>query len=308
MKILVTGANGFVAPHLIRAIKQQNEESIIVGIGRSPNNSPLISEFICGDLRDLDFITKTISEVKPDAIIHLASQSSVSDSWIKPNYTFNNNVNIFLNLLDAVKKASKNIRILSIGSSEEYGSLTSEIKLKESDCLKPTSPYAVARVAQTNLACLYAKNFEMDIVCTRSFNHYGIGQRHGFVIADFMSKVIQYKLKGDAVTVGNLEIIRDFVNVADVVDAYLKLLFHGKTGEIYNVCAGVGYRLKDILTMIFSIVGVDPNYQTNISLLRPNENNIIIGDNTKITTELCWMPKIKLNNGIEELYDSLHRQ
>lgn len=229
MRVLITGGGGFVAQYVVRELLQKNSNIKIDAIVRSNFIYKLgFTNIYTGDLMDVNFVNHILWETKPDVIIHLASQSSVSQSWVNPNSTFNNNVNIFLNVLDAVRNTSKNIRVLSVGSSEEYGKSDSETPINEQSSLNPTAPYAVARVAQTNLACLYAENYGLDVVCSRSFNHYCGGQWLGFVVPDFIEKVKAFKNRGEKITTVNLKVVRDFIHVKDVAKAYLELITHGK--------------------------------------------------------------------------------
>ncbi len=190
----------------------------------------------------------------PEYLLHLASYSSVGFSWKNPALSFRNNVDIFLNLLEIIRKLVPSCRILSVGSSEEYGNVTDEmIPLKEDYSLTPVSPYAVARVAQENLSKVYCTGFGLDIVMTRSFNHIGPGQRDIFVISSFAKQLVEHKKKNNnniELITGNIQIIRDFLDVRDVVAAYYKLLESGKRGEVYNVCSGIGISLKEIIDIM----------------------------------------------------------
>lgn len=304
MKYLITGAYGFVGQHLVKFLCAQNRNNKVFGIVRNPTAKLNLGyeNIFYGDLLDMVFLEDVVKMVAPDIVIHLASQSSVSKSWLTPNDTFTNNVNIFLNLLDTLRKFAPTVRLLSVGSSEEYGGNTDIKRLfTETDYLNPTSPYAVARVAQSQLAMLYAAQFNMDIICTRSFNHYGENQRLGFVIPDFIQKVNNYRLNNEPVNVGNIDVIRDFIHVDDVVRSYGILINEGKTNEIYNICSGAGIVLKDLLKMIFNFFGVDFTHRVDAELVRPVENSVIVGDNSRIINSTSWKPKVSLSEGLERL-------
>ncbi|WP_415830512.1 NAD-dependent epimerase/dehydratase family protein, partial [Gillisia limnaea] len=257
--ILITGGFGFVGRRLIEKLKQDKSFQIFA-ISRRPLDKNVEENIginvIFGDLKNSSFVLKTVAEIKPNYIIHLAAESSVAYSWKEPNLSFQNNVNIYLNILESVRKLGFKSRILSIGSSEEYGVVGGkQIPIKETVRPNPVSPYAVARQAQSELSKVYVKGFGLDIVSTRSFNHFGNTQTDRFVIPSFINKVLiqkynEYDIK---IEVGDLSIIRDFLHVDDVVKAYIILLRKGITGELYNVCSGKGYSLKEILVHIYKI-------------------------------------------------------
>ena len=193
-KILITGACGFVAQHLIRHILQQENDSEILGVDVAP---VCASESMGIRYRQLDLTGRTelaalLEKFAPDWIIHLAAVSSVSDSWQRPEECFLNNTGIFLNLVEALRLLGLKSRLLSVGSSEEYGPYpTEKMPLREEYELHPGNPYAVARVAQEQLSRLYAQNYGLDIVMTRSFNHIGPGQRDTFVVPSFVRQLVE---------------------------------------------------------------------------------------------------------------------
>lgn len=300
--ILITGGFGFVGRHLIEKLKQ-NKHVQIFAISRSLLDKNIEENkginIIFGDLKNSSFVLKTVAEIKPDFIIHLAAESSVAYSWKEPNLSFQNNVNIYLNLLEAVRKLGFKSRILSIGSSEEYGVVDkNEIPIKETIKSNPVSPYAVARMAQSELSKVYVKGFGLDIVSTRSFNHFGETQTDRFVIPSFINKVLgqKYNEYDKKIEVGDLNIVRDFLHVDDVVNAYIILLREGITGEFYNVCSGKGYSLREILVHIYEIAEINENYTISEKLIRPNDNPIIIGSYEKLNKLSRWEPNKNLKD------------
>ena len=224
-KILITGLSGFVAKHFLDYLENSHIRIQVLGLDIQPIS--IVSDFkyidfsyACVDLLQEEDIERILFQFQPEYILHLASYSSVAFSWKNPILSFQNNVNIFLNLLEVIRKYSLGTRILSIGSSEEYGNInTSDIPLKETSRLDPLSPYAVARVSQEMLSRLYANSYNQDIVMTRSFNHIGPGQSDVFVVSSFVRRALEAKLAGEQnikLTVGNIDIIRDFLDVRDV--------------------------------------------------------------------------------------------
>lgn len=306
-KILITGAAGFVASYFIEYLKQKDLKYNILGLDIIDKFSIDYENFQYKkiNLRDKDLIKEVIENYNPDYIIHLAAISSVSKSWQYPVESFVNNTNIFLNIIESIRELGLTTRILSIGSSEEYGNYPSDkMPLKEDYELKPCNPYSIARVSQEMLSRLYADAYHLNIIMTRSFNHIGPRQKDTFVIPSFIKQLIKIKHSElEEMQVGNIEIVRDFLDVRDVVDAYYKILTEGKIGETYNVCSGIGKSLKDIIREASQYLGITPKIIINKDLIRPTDNMIIIGDNAKLKNELQWNPNHTLENTLKDMIE-----
>lgn len=306
-KYLVTGFSGFVSSHLLDYLLQLGRPAEIIGISRQERHAYSLKNLQIttyqADLKDAELTNTIVNKVKPDYIIHLASDSSVAYSWTQPVQSFQNNTNIFLNLIESVRLAKLSCRILSIGSSEEYGIVDPEtLPLTESHILNPISPYAVARVSQELLSRIYAQGYGIDVIITRSFNHIGPGQRENFVVSSFAKQIVEVQEGHQKdLEVGNIEIIRDFLDVRDVVKAYFQLLEHGKKGEIYNVCSGQGHTLKWVLEKMMEIAKVKFSYHINKTLIRPSDNPVIVGSNEKISTECGWKPEIPIEKSLTDI-------
>jgi GDP-4-dehydro-6-deoxy-D-mannose reductase len=219
--------------------------------------------------------------------------------------SFRNNTNIFLNLLDAARKVNPEARILSVGSSEEYGAVKEEdLPLREDSPLNPVSPYAVARVSQELLSKVYADGYGLDIVMTRSFNHIGTGQKDIFALSSFarqLAKIKKAGLSGGELTVGDVSVVRDFIDIRDVVEAYNVLFERGRRGEIYNVCSGRGNTLKAIIDKMARILEIDITLAVNKNLVRPADNKIVIGSNDKLRRETGWKKRYSLDESLRDL-------
>ncbi len=311
-KILITGVFGFVANYFIKYLKENSYNYNILGIDILEkfkiNYENAIYKKI--DLADKALIKEVIENFKPDYILHLASVSSVSKSWDYPVESFVNNTNIFLNIAEAIRELKLNTKILSVGSSEEYGNYNSEsMPLKENYELFPCNPYAVARVSQEMLSKLYSDNYGLNIVMTRSFNHIGPTQKDCFAIPSFIKQLINIKNNKDSkLFVGNIEIIRDFLDVRDVVDAYYKLLLYGEKGQIYNVCSGKGIKLKEIISITSKYLGINPEIIIDKSRIRPADNLIIIGDNTKLKIATGWKQNYQIEQTIHDIINYQEKQ
>ena len=310
-KFFITGFSGFVSRHFCEYLEQGGIRSLIKGIDVHYPDFELESfknikiDFEKIDLLDKVKVENIIFEFQPDYILHLASFSSVAFSWKEPVISFQNNTNIFLNLLEAVRKFNISTRILSVGSSEEYGNVDEkDLPFSEDHPLKPISPYAVARVSQELLSQIYTNGYGVDIVMTRSFNHIGPFQKDIFVLPSFIKQLVQLKVNGtrtDELITGDITIVRDFTDVRDVVAAYYLLLTKGKKGEIYNVCSGKGWSLKEIIDMVSRTLQIEVRTRVNSNLLRPNENKMVIGSNQKILNCLNWKPKYKIEQSLNDM-------
>ena len=306
MKFLITGALGFVGQHLIDHLKTDKKVTSIYGIINKNEKVPVdrLVEYHECPMEDKVSLEKILSNTQPTHIVHLAAASSVHYSWQKPSESFTNNVVIFLNLLEAIRNLNLSSKVLSVGSSEEYGVINeSSIPISENHPLNPTSPYAAARVAQEHLSKIYTKGFNIPIICTRSFNHIGPRQRETFVISSFIKQAIEIKQgQRKSLTCGNLDIVRDFVDVRDVVRAYTFLLDKGKPGAVYNICSGKGYSLKEIITMLEEILDINIPIEVDKTLIRPVENNIVVGSNEKLTKQLGFNMKYRnLKKSLEHI-------
>lgn len=310
-KFLITGFSGFVSRHFIEYLEDNEIHAVVKGIDihypdiRQADFKYVKCDFDKIDLLDKGKVENIIFEFQPDYILHLASFSSVAFSWKEPNISFQNNTNIFLNLLEAIRKLNLNTRILSVGSSEQYGNVEQEdLPLTEDHSLNPVSPYAVARVSQELLSKIYAHGYGLDIVMTRSFNHFGPFQKDVFVLPSFVKQIVVMKYNGaknNQLTTGDVTIIRDFTDVRDVASAYYMLLTTGKKGEVYNVCSGMGWSLKEIIDKISSALKIDVQVVPNASLFRPDDNRAIIGSNEKLRSAVNWAPKYTLEETLNEM-------
>ena len=312
-KYLITGYSGFVSRHFLEYLDKNETYVSIKGLdiqqpefSHSPyKNIRLNFEKI--DLLDQDRVESIIFNFQPDYIVHLASYSSVAFSWKEPILSFRNNMNIYLNLLESVRKLNQSVRILSIGSSEEYGNVDEKsLPLTEEHIPRPVSPYAVARVSQEMISKVYVDGYGLDIVMTRSFNHIGPFQRDIFVISSFAKQLVEIKKRGKnsgELVTGDTSIVRDFTDVRDVVVAYDLLLKKGKTGAVYNVCSGKRRSLSDIIGIMAKILDINIHTRVNEKLVRPSDNKIIIGSNEKIKREVGWNMRIPLEKSMSDIID-----
>ena len=232
MKALITGIDGFVGNHLSNYLLKEGYEvygtSVIDGFKKENIN-------ICHmNVLDKEEIRNVINKIKPDQIYHLAGQSAVGLSWKNPVLTVDINISGTLNLLDIIRELKLNVSILIIGSSDQYGIIKpEECPVNEEHTQKPQSPYGISKKTQEELALLYSKAYDMNIIAVRPFNHIGTGQNLNFVVPDFASRIADIENGAEPILkVGNLETYRDFTDVKDIVRGYAMLLNKGRKGEV----------------------------------------------------------------------------
>jgi len=310
-KYLITGFSGFVSRHFLDYLEKNEIRALVKGIDiHLPEFKQDQFKFIKFTFEKINLLHKgavenIIFQFQPDYILHLASFSSVAFSWKEPILSFQNNTNIYLNLIETVRQLNLSTRILSVGSSEEYGNVREEdLPLKEDHPLKPVSPYAVARISQEMLSQIYINGYGLDIIMTRSFNHIGPFQKDIFVISSFVKQLVEIKRNGKKtgnLVTGNLNIVRDFTDVRDVVSAYYQLLIKGDKGDVYNVCSGQGLTLKEMVKKIAHILNIEVNIDINRQLIRPSDNEIIIGSNEKIIRRTGWNIQYQLEQSLKDL-------
>jgi GDP-4-dehydro-6-deoxy-D-mannose reductase len=314
-KVLITGVSGFVGGHFVDYLTSHEGSMEIHGISRSMPawdfvnvTSELFNDhhFHIADLNDIPKLKSLIENIQPDYILHLAAQSSVAESWASPVDSFMNNTNIFLNIIDTVRLNDNAARILSVGSSEQYGIVSeADLPLKEESPQHPANPYAVARVAQEQLARIYAEGYGIDICCTRSFNHCGPGQSDRFVVSRIVKQFVQISrgIQDPVIHIGNGSIIRDFIDVHDVVTAYNILLTKGKRGDVYNICSGTGRTIRSIVLELSEMFNIPVEIREEQSQIRPIDNPRIIGNNEKMLKEFGWYPTVEFEQSLRAMYD-----
>jgi GDP-4-dehydro-6-deoxy-D-mannose reductase len=316
MRCLITGITGFAGSHLAEYLLERGDVEVF-GIERwrsQKDNIHHIQEslvLIECDIRDATSVRKCIERVKPHWIFHLAAQSFVVTSWHAPAETLSTNIIGNLNILEAVREVGIDPLIQVAGSSEEYGLVyPNEIPVKETNPLRPLSPYAVSKVAQDLLSYQYHKSYGMRIIRTRAFNHTGPRRGGVFVCSDFTRQVVEVekKKRPPVIHVGNLDARRDFTDVRDIVRGYVLALEKGRPGEVYNICSGKAYSIREVLEMILEISGVNVEVRQDPSRLRPSDVPELVGDNTKFCKETGWSPKIPFKKSLEDLLDFWRRR
>ncbi len=303
MRALITGVNGFVGEYLTAYLKSKDYE--VYGTDIVERGMSGLSNFVQADLLDEKSTLDVVADTQPDCIFHLAGQSNVGLSWQQPALTFRVNVAGTVNMMDAVRKAAPKARMLIIGSADQYGTVAPELcPLKEDMTINPQSPYALSKALQEQSAQFYIKHFGLNIVLVRAFNHIGPGQRPGFVIPDFASRIarIEHGLL-DRLEVGNLSAARDFSDVRDIVRGYYLLMEKGRCGEIYNIGSGKFTRVSDILNLMLSYSKTAIKVVEDPSKMRPSDAPLIYGDCSKIKSDVGYEPEYRIEETLKEILD-----
>jgi len=309
VRVLVTGITGFAGSHLVDYMLGMSGIEIY-GLyrWRSPmDNIQHILDKIqlheC-DLRDAFSVRDVIEEVKPDRIFHLAAQSFVPTSWTAPTESLTTNIVGQLNIFEAVRKSGIQPLIQLACSSEEYGLVHDhELPITEDNPLRPLSPYAVSKVGQDMLGYQYFMSYQMPIIRTRGFNHEGPRRPSVFVLSDFARQVaeIERGVRPPVLRVGNLDAQRDFTDVRDMVRGYWLALEKGRPGEVYNLCSGRSYSVREVVDLLLGFTKVKIKVEQDPRRLRPSDVPVLRGDCTRFTRETAWQPEIPFEQTVEDI-------
>ena len=310
MRVLITGITGFVGSHLVDYIIENHPEVEVFGMvrwrSRMENILHILDKIVLveADLKDIVSLKKCLVDIKPDRIFHLAAQSFVPTSWKLPAETFAINAIGQINLFEAILSLKFSPKIQVTGSSEEYGHVNSdEIPMKETNPLRPLSPYAVSKVAQDLLGWQYFKSYGLKTVRTRGFNHTGPRRGDVFICSNFAKQIaeIEKDKREPILHVGNLEAKRDFTDVRDIVRAYWICLERGEEGEVYNIGTGKACSMKEVLDILLSLSKVKVKIEVDPIRLRPSDVPVLLSDSSKFRKLTGWEPKIPFRQSLEDL-------
>lgn len=312
MKALITGITGFAGSHLADYLLAHQPHVAVVGTHRWRSPKDNIRhlqgqiELIETDLRDYCSVQSLLEQVRPDFIFHLAAQSFVPTSWNAPGETLHTNIIGQTNIFETVRSLKLDPVIQIACSSEEYGLVhPEETPIKETNPLRPLSPYAVSKVGQDFLAYQYFQSYGIKAVRTRGFNHTGPRRGDVFVTSNFAKQLAEIKLglREPVIRVGNLDAVRDFTDVRDMVRAYWLAVTKARPGEVYNIATGHGITIHELLDRLIVNAGVEVEIQTDPARLRPSDVEILIGDSSKFRADTGWEPEIPLEKTLRDVVD-----
>ena len=296
MRALVTGGRGFVGRWLTAHLEKEGDEVVATG------------EEV--DVRDPDAVRRSLEDVRPDAVYHLAGWAHVGSSWDHPDDAFRVNANGTLHVLDAARRLESPPRVLVVSSAEVYGIVTSEqLPLREDLPTDPVSPYAASKVAAEVVARQAAKGFGLHVSVVRPFNHIGPGQSPNFVVSALAKRIVEAERSGARVLeMGNPTPRRDLTDVRDVVRAYRLVIEQGEAGATYNVCTGRDVVIGDLAQRLIEVSGADLELRTGTVELRPIDVPVLRGDPTRIREAVGWSPEIPLDDTLADVLASWREQ
>lgn len=309
MRALITGISGFVGSHLAEYLLEHTDWQVAGTVYGPEDNIEHLQdrlELYPAELSELGTVTSILERAKPDYIFHLAAQPLPSLSHQDPWSTLENNIRLQLNILEAVVRLGSTARILVVGSSEEYGLVQpDELPIKETNPLRPTSPYAVSKVAQDMLGLQYHLSHKLFTVRVRPFNHIGPRQRLGFVAPDFARQIAEAEtgLQEPVIQVGNLEPQRDFSDVRDVVRGYHAALTEGEPGEVYNLGSERARSIGELLDGLLSIASVPLKVEQDSARLRPADVSVMVSDCSRLRARTGWRTTIPFDKSLQDVLD-----
>jgi len=306
VRVLITGAHGFVGRHLTAALRARGHDVIPADRASHAGDADTLPL----DVTDPLAVRGAVELAQPDAIAHLAAQAFVPASLDDPEGTFDVNAHGTLRLLEAARAVAEqggpSPRVLVVSSGDVYGAQPRDaFPLRETTAPLPRSPYAASKVGAEALALAYARSFGVDAVVTRAFNHIGPGQDERFAVVAFALQIARVAAGGPPrVLVGNLDASRDFLDVRDVCDAYALLLEgRGAAGEIYNVCSGAATTMREILRRLVELARVPVEIREDAERMRPADVPVSVGDASKLRAATGWAPRIPLPAALRAVYD-----
>lgn len=298
MKALITGSTGFIGSHLTAELEANGYEVVRCDLKETKDT-------VAMDIMNPEMIQSVLEKHQPDVIINMAGQANVGLSWKKPQLTVQLNTVGLINILETVRAVNPQIRVIAVGSSDEYGNLK-EIgaNVTEDIPVKPITPYAISKQAQELFAQLYVRSYGMDICMIRLFNLGGPGQAKGYIISDFSSGIAEVEAgKKEFMSVGNLESARDFTHVKDACRAVRLIVEKGHTGEVYNISSGVTHKAQEVLDKLVVMAKIPVEVRQDPARMRPSDTPVVCGNHDKLTAHTGWQPKLGLDQILEDALD-----
>lgn len=308
-RVLITGITGFAGSHLADFLLAEHPEVEIHGTYRWRSRRENIEHLegrirlVECDLGDPVAVLRALELTRPDAIFHLAAQSFVPTSWSAPAETFHVNVTGQIHLFEGIRRLALDPVVQIACSSEEYGLvLPDETPITEDNPLRPLSPYAVSKVAQDYLGYQYFKSYGLKAIRTRGFNHEGPRRGEVFVMSNFARQIaaIEAGIQEPVIRVGNLDSVRDFTDVRDMVRAYWLAVVRATPGEVYNIASGRGITIRAMLDQLLAMSRVEVRVETDPARLRPSDVEVLLGDASKFRAATGWEPTIPLETTLAD--------
>lgn len=301
MKVLVTGAAGFIGRHLVTHLASSGREVRAVSRRPQPTEGERV-HWLVGSVTDAASVSAWLDESMPDLIIHLAAQSLPGVSWQSPAETYEININGTMNLLTALRERASRARFVMVSSSSVYAPSADGRPIRESGRLEGSSPYAVSKLAAEQGALLYGKHAGLDIVSVRPFFIIGPGKT-GDVSSDFARRIVDVERgKLARITTGNLDITRDFLDIDDAVRAFDAIVAKGVSGQAYNICSGRPTTIRRLLDELKGLSRVKVEEVVDPALMRPIDEPVKVGDPANLQA-LGWSVRVPLADSLGRILD-----
>ena len=314
-RALITGVDGFMASHLTDYILDHEPDWEIYGTCRRLADKKNIVHrlkhihLLDMELTDPHSVFNAVKAARPDRVFHIAGQSFVPSSWTSPAGTFETNAVGTANILEAVRTLYPATYVQIAGSSEEYGLVYPEECpiLEDSQPLRPMSPYGVSKVAADLFGWQYARSYKMNITRTRTFNTTGPRRGEMFVTSDFAKQIalIEAKKQEPHIVHGNLDAVRDFTDVRDTVRAYWLLSEKPGIGDVFNICSGSAYTMREMLNILLRLSYYKGLITDSVDekRLRPSDVPLLHGSNEKVHVLTGWLPEYQFEDTMKDLLD-----
>jgi GDP-4-dehydro-6-deoxy-D-mannose reductase len=304
MRILITGATGFVGQHLVRLLLSRKQD-VYGTYFCAPAECELAAKLFSCDVRDADSVRTVVSQTRPQQIYHLAAQSSPSQSLEQTRDFYETNFWGTYNLLETARQLVPKARILFVGSGQCYGEAGNRKALTESAAFAPPNPYALSKAAADMLAGQYYFRFGLQVIRTRPFNHTGPGQQLGFVCSDYARRIAAIDLGDERPVLRIRDSLarRDFSDVRDVVRAYQLLIEKGKPGEAYNVASGRLVSVKEITSILVSFCSRSIHVSEEHRPSHRGDISNLYGSALKLSRATGWKPRYNIRQTLRDLFE-----
>lgn len=294
-RVFLTGGAGFVATRMVEHLA----------------GSAWQTHASSTDILDGEALQAELRQCQPDIVLHLAAQSHVPTSFREPELTARVNFDGTRSLLTALDQSGFAGALVFVGSGDMYGlAPETSLPIRETQALRPRNPYAASKVAAEAWCMQHSLHCQYRIVMARAFNHIGRGQNAQFVLPAMAEQLVAIERgqRPPILETGDLDVTRDFTNVSDVLDAYLALAEKGVSGEVYNVCSGLEYRVRDLVAQMIVMTGLDIQLQNDPARFRKAEQTRVVGDNSKLRADTGWAPKMDIAASLAEILDDWRRK
>ncbi len=300
MRVLVTGARGFVGSHILRDFTAAGHEVwSLIHVTEQPCRTPYER---AADISDTAAVEAIVRELRPEACLHLAGIAFVPLGWTQPDLVFNVNVQGTINVLEALRRHAPSARMLAVSSSQIYGNQPTERPVREDDTPRPDSPYGVSKLAADLTTLLYARRYGLQTMTARPCNHIGPGQNPDFAVPSFARQVaaIAAGQAEPVMRVGNLDSLREFMDVRDVAAAYRLLLERGVPGRAYNVANGGCIRVGLLLETLCTLADIAPRIEVDPDKFRPTDAQPPL-DASRLRADTGWHPAYTLEHTLADV-------